>query len=111
MTVRRMRREMTQREFVTWQIIYNKIEPFGEWRADERTGRAVSPIVNLLRSLLVANGYRKQPPSVPSDWIMDFLKEVKPKKMTVEALGNVLRGIAAAAVEDDKKKRVKRGGK
>lgn len=41
-------RVLTTREIVEW-LLYEQIEPFGEWRADLRAGIVASTFVNLHR--------------------------------------------------------------
>lgn len=70
-----MLERMSASEYEKWQLIYYKLAPFGDFRADLRSGMQVSPIVNMMRQYL----YKDPEMSKPSDWLVDFLKRVEKK--------------------------------
>ena len=73
-------------------MAFNKLEPFGEERADLRTGMVASLLVNI-------NSKRGSRKSKPSDWIMRFVEE---HPQSPEEMKLVLRGLAKAMSNADK---------
>ena len=61
--------QISSRQFSEW-IAYQNIEPFGEWRADLRSGIIASTIAN-------ANRGKKQTAVKPSDFMPEFKKRQK----------------------------------
>lgn len=88
-----MLHRMTAEEFTEWQVFYNKIEPFGELRADIRSGYAVAPLVNILRGALHKNPVWAK----ASEWVLDMLAEPSPqsRQMSSKTMRQVLQSIAA----------------
>jgi len=72
MTVAGMLSQMSGAEFEEWRAYY-RIEPFGEYRADLRSGMLASPLMNLI---LAHGGVSKK--TKVKDWILDFSEEPKP---------------------------------
>lgn len=83
---------MSGTEFAEWQIIYDKFEPFGEWRNDLRAGEVAAPIASLLQMLITAAtlGKVKFPKNPrPSDWLhspADWFTPVKVKGVSKKKL-------------------------
>lgn len=88
MTVAEMQRRMSAREFTEWQIIHAKFAPIGQLRCDLRAGKAISPLLNLLRSVLMKLPKMSQ----PSDWIIDFNKP--PESMSMLDMRKLLKAQA-----------------
>lgn len=72
---------MSQEEFIKWQIMYAKLEPFGEYRADLRAGYVASPIVNALRDWV----YKDAEHSKVTDWVLEFRRKVKKVKVVQQS--------------------------
>ena len=64
MSVKRAQREIDSREFSEW-IAYSQLEPWGEGRADLRTGIVASTIANIWSS-------KETPPFRPRDFMITF---------------------------------------
>jgi len=64
MSVKRAQREVDSREFTEWQA-YWQLEPWGEGRADLRTGILASTLANIHRS-------GETDPFTPADFMPDF---------------------------------------
>ncbi len=74
---------MSEREFQEWRLIYDKLDPFGEYRADLRTGTMMAPLLNFLKTAYSGKtgpdqmlGQEKKPWHTIRDWIQDFTKPV-----------------------------------
>jgi len=72
MSVKRCQQEVDSEEF-SWWIAYNRIEPFGEKRADIRSAIVASVIANVNRD-------KKKKPSPFKT--TDFMPEIEGKKYT-----------------------------
>lgn len=70
---------MSCEEFQSWKLVYHKVAPFGEQRADMRAGSVISPLLNLLKSYL----FKSPKMSKPSDWILEMERQ-KPEKPKLE---------------------------
>lgn len=86
---------MSAREFEEWWLVYTKLDPFGETRADLRSGLAFAPLMNLLR----ARWCRDPEPVWPSDYLVDWLKPptAPVPKQSVDEMRGILKAIADAA--------------
>lgn len=85
MTVRELERRVDAREMREW-MAFDRVEPFGDWRADWRLAQLTAPVANALRG--------KGAPRFSST---DFIwKAPGPKKpMDWRAMRSVFAGIAA----------------
>lgn len=68
MTVGRLRREMTPREFALWRIKWNE-EPWGEYRADLRNAHALMVLANIHRDK------KKHPDVIPLETFLLFKRK------------------------------------
>jgi hypothetical protein len=64
---------MSNREFEAWKIVYYRIDPFGDFRADLRNGLFACAIINLLEKHWFKNPRTHQ----PSEFVIDLLKKTK----------------------------------
>ena len=90
MTVAEMMHRMSSEEFTRWEILYDKVDPFGDYRGDLRIGVFASALVNILLKV-----HAKNPTLVkPSDFIIDLLRE--PPKQSVSEMKAALKAMAQA---------------
>lgn len=82
---------MDSREFAEW-LAFNKIEPFGDARADLRSGIVASIVANCNRAK-GAKAFK------PTDFMPDF--DAKPKEQSMEQMQSLLK-IAASTVKAKK---------
>lgn len=106
MTVAQLLRSMSEEEFVEWQLVYNKFDPFGEVREDLRAGMGISPLLNLLRQR-----WCKHPTlTKPSDWIMDLAELTQPQPpMSWQDMQMICKGLAGLGKPAAKARRSSRG--
>jgi hypothetical protein len=71
MSVRELLVRMDSRELAEWQA-YEKIEPFGEWRADLRSAIVASVVANAFRG-------KDSRPVSPEDFMPEFDKRQEPQ--------------------------------
>jgi hypothetical protein len=64
MTVARLQREMSEREFQEW-LVYEQLEPWDEWRADLRSATICATMANVWRG-------KDSEPFTPADFMPDF---------------------------------------
>ncbi len=86
MSVATAMRKISSREFADW-MAYDRIEPFGEMRADLRSGIIAAAVVNVNRG-------RGQKPFPASDFMPKF-DEPERKVMTAAQIEARLMGFAA----------------
>lgn len=65
---------MSSKEFETWKRVYAEHEPFGEWRADLRIGKAFAALLNKFCAVHFKNPKLFKP--------TDFLVQMERKKKT-----------------------------
>ena len=78
MSVRQCQQEISSREFAEW-IAYNRLEPFGERRADLRTGIVASVIANVNR-----DKKKRSKPFKAEEFMPEFGSEYTEYVMTPE---------------------------
>ena len=84
MSVRQAQREIDSREFAEW-IAYDRIDPFGEERADWRVGQLTAMVANLFTK----RGQAKAKAT-------DFMYQDKPKRQTLAQQRSIFAAFAAA---------------
>lgn len=100
MSVRQAQQEISSREFTEW-IAYNRIEPFGEKRADIRSAIVASVIANVNR-----DKKKKPSPFKTDDFMPEFEGEsyaqyVMSPEETVEAAQKVFGKLTSMLPTDD----------
>ena len=90
---------MTSAELTEWQAYY-ALEPFGEWRADLRSGMAAASLFNLWRG--------ENPPRKPSDFMLSFEPPEPPRIQSQEEQRKICMAMAMAFAPAPVKKKKKK---
>lgn len=89
-----MTARMSNREFITWQLIYYLIDPFGSFGEDLRMGRLAAPILNLME----VHTYKTPRTHQPSEFILNLAKPAskskRPEGMDWRDMQAIAKGLA-----------------